>query len=357
MTSSEEPYHHRSWRIATFFVFVLQIAASDSLSSDAFQSSLSRQSRVSKTVGHRNTRLFISFEDAMANADKPKPKKKRRRRKDKMKKNKGTSKLEKVKNTPVDSDELAQHVSSMYMRGPGGKMRQVDFKRKRMEASSKLEVDMTEKEHRDYMHKLDRHPALVLNADFQPLSVLPLSLWSWQETVKSLFNGKVQTVEIYSDINVRAVNMNVPLPSVIALTEYVHQPHQRPAFTRRNVFLRDGYVCQYCGNKFKTQDLSLDHVTPRCVGGRLTWDNTVTCCKKCNGRKGSTLPSDLYRVKGMKLIREPRVPTKLELAREAEKMVPRSVHPTWRPYLGLGMEPNGGGLEGSGKSETTAENE
>jgi len=75
-------------------------------------------------------------------------------------------------------------------------------------------------------------------------------------------------------------------------------------------------------------------------------DNTVTCCKKCNGKKGSTLPSELLHVKGMKLIREPRVPTKLELAREAEKMVPRSVHPTWRPYLGLGMKPKGE-LEGT----------
>lgn len=68
-------------------------------------------------------------------------------------------------------------------------------------------------------------------------------------------------------------------------------------------------------------------------------DNTVTCCRKCNGRKGSTLPSDLLRMKGMRLIREPQIPSKFQLAAEAEKMVPRSVHSTWRPYLGLGLQP------------------
>lgn len=139
-------------------------------------------------------------------------------------------------------------------------------------------------------------------------------------------------------MTVRAVNMDVPLPSVIALTEYVAQPHTTPAFTRRNVFLRDGYRCQYCGNLFRTQDLSLDHVIPRSKGGRLTWENTVTCCKKCNGKKGSLLPSELKNI-GMKLIREPRIPNKYELAIEANKMIPRRVHPTWRPFLGMDDAP------------------
>ena len=105
----------------------------------------------------------------------------------------------------------------------------------------------------------------------QPLSVLPLSIWSWQETVKSLFSGKVAVVDVYPDMSVRAVNVDVPLPSVVALTEFVPQPHQAPAFTRRNVYLRDGYTCQYCGKRFRFDDLSLDHVVPRCRGGKLEW--------------------------------------------------------------------------------------
>lgn len=101
--------------------------------------------------------------------------------------------------------------------------------------------------------------------------MLPLSIWPWQETIKALFSGKVSVVDVYPELTVRAVNMDVPLPSVIALTDYVKQPNQVPAFTRRNVFLRDGYKCQYCAKSFMTRDLSLDHVNPRCNGGRLEW--------------------------------------------------------------------------------------
>ena len=78
-------------------------------------------------------------------------------------------------------------------------------------------------------------------------------------------------MDVYPELKIRAVSMDVPLPSVIALTDYIKQPNQNPAFTRRNVYLRDGYICQYCGNRFKTPDLTLDHVYPRCYGGKLEW--------------------------------------------------------------------------------------
>eukprot|EP00551_Chaetoceros_affinis_P009534 CAMPEP_0203672448 /NCGR_PEP_ID=MMETSP0090-20130426/8481_1 /ASSEMBLY_ACC=CAM_ASM_001088 /TAXON_ID=426623 /ORGANISM="Chaetoceros affinis, Strain CCMP159" /LENGTH=297 /DNA_ID=CAMNT_0050537767 /DNA_START=497 /DNA_END=1390 /DNA_ORIENTATION=+ len=266
----------------------------------------------------------------------PKRAKKHKNRKTKMRRGRNTGQM---KSGPLSMDELALHVSNQYVSGAGGIFKQADAKRKRVEAASLLNgrADGNEdhKEQVEYLRKLDRHPALVLNADYQPLSVLPLSLWSWQDTVKALFSGKVRVVETYPGISIRAVNMDVPLPSVIALTDFVSQPNQKPAFTRRNVFLRDGYKCQYCTKMYRTNDLSLDHVVPRCAGGKLEWENAVTCCKKCNSRKGSTLPKNLPSV-GMKLIREPRVPTKYELAAEAGKMVPRRVHPTWTPYLGVG---------------------
>ena len=100
---------------------------------------------------------------------------------------------------------------------------------------------------------------------------MPLSLWNWQETVKSVFSGKVHVVDVYPDVFIRSVNIDMPLPSVIALTEFVPPKNQRPAFTRKNLFLRDGYKCQYCGDLFRTDDLSLDHVRPRCMGGQLNW--------------------------------------------------------------------------------------
>ena len=157
--------------------------------------------------------------------------------------------------------------------------------------------------------------------------------------MKGVFNGKVQVVDVYPDITIRAANLEVPLPSVIALTEYVKQVNKAPAFTRRNVFLRDEYRCQYCTERFHTADLSLDHVKPRCMGGQLDWENAVTSCKKCNGRKGSMTLKELRGI-GMKLMQEPRVPTQMELAARAAKMVPRRVHPTWKPYIGLAGKPS-----------------
>lgn len=146
-------------------------------------------------------------------------------------------------------------------------------------------------------------------------------------------------MDVYPELTVRASNIEVPLPSVIALNDYVPQKMTKPSFTRRNVFLRDEYICQYCNKRYHTADLSLDHVVPRSMGGPLNWENAVTCCKKCNGRKGSTPLSDIGKEKGMKLLRKPRCPTQMELAAISGRMVPKRVHPTWKPYLGIQERP------------------
>ena len=112
------------------------------------------------------------------------------------------------------------------------------------------------------------------NAFAQPLSYMPLSMCSWQDAVKSVFCGKVTVVDVYPGVAVRSSSsVEVPLPSVIALNEYVHlkESQMRPPFTRRNVFLRDEYRCQYCGNRFHTADLTFDHVVPKMMGGATSW--------------------------------------------------------------------------------------
>jgi hypothetical protein len=162
-------------------------------------------------------------------------------------------------------DELSDHLSTRYITGRGGPL---DDKRKNRGIFTGDDTDNTQAE---FIKKLNESPALLLNADYQPLSYMPLSLWSWQDAVKAIFSGKVQVVDVYPDVMIRGASLEVPLPSVIALTEYVNHGNQRPAFTRRNVFLRDEYKCQYCAERFHTADLSLDHVVPRCMGGQLNW--------------------------------------------------------------------------------------
>lgn len=227
--------------------------------------------------------------------------------------------------------EIANHIAKEYSRGVKG----IRAAEARLKILEQFQSEESQRQ-REYLKMLERHPTLVLNADYQPLNHLPLSIWTWQEAVKSVFSGKVRVVDVYPDVTIRAVNIEMALPSVIVLNDYVsHANKQRPAFTRRNVFLRDGYRCQYCNDLFRSADLSLDHVVPRCMGGQLSWDNAVTCCKNCNGRKGRLSLSELKSV-GMKLLKEPRTPTAYELASEAGKLVPRKVHPTWAPFLGEG---------------------
>ena len=131
---------------------------------------------------------------------------------------------------------------------------------------------------------LEKCPALVLNADYRPLSYYPLSLWCWQDSVKSVFLDRVTIVSNYDRV-VRSPSLNMKLPSVIALKSYV-TPQSNPNFTRFNVFLRDKFSCQYCGSK---NELTFDHLLPRSRGGKTNWNNVVTACSSCNVQKGGRL--------------------------------------------------------------------
>ncbi|WP_082561189.1 HNH endonuclease [Devosia sp. Root685] len=111
-------------------------------------------------------------------------------------------------------------------------------------------------------------PALVLNADFRPLSYYPLSLWSWQDAIKAVFLERVNIVSLYDTV-IHSPSFEMRLPSVVSLKDYV-KPARHPAFTRFNVFLRDRFQCQYCGSR---DDLTFDHVIPRSKGGLTTWAN------------------------------------------------------------------------------------
>ncbi len=170
-------------------------------------------------------------------------------------------------------------------------------------------------------------PALVLNADFRPLSYFPLSLWSWQDAVRAVFLDRVAVLSEY-EIEVRSPSLAMRLPSVIALKDYVATA-RRPAFTRFNVFLRDGFTCQYCSVRRPAPDLTFDHIVPRSRGGRTVWENVVTACGGCNLRKGARLPSECR----MYPRQPPRRPTTWELQERGRAFPPNYLHESWRDYL------------------------
>ena len=168
------------------------------------------------------------------------------------------------------------------------------------------------------------YPALVLNADFRPLSYYPLSLWPWQEVIKAVFLDRVDVVSTYDQI-VRSPTFEMALPSVIALKQYVPQDRP-PVFTRFNLFLRDSFSCQYCGSG---EDLTFDHVQPRSRGGKTSWDNIVTACSPCNLFKGGRTPREA----GMVTARNPRRPTQYELKDRGRRFPPGHLHESWLDYL------------------------
>ena len=174
---------------------------------------------------------------------------------------------------------------------------------------------------------LENYPALVLNADFRPLSYLPLSLWGWQDSVKACFQGRVNVVAEYEQV-IRSPSFEMQLPSVIALKDYVPM-NRAPAFTRFNVFLRDHFTCQYCSTRFPVQSLTFDHVIPRSKGGGTSWENVVTACQKCNLRKGNRYLRD----SGMRLIKEPLRPTAYQLQDVGRSFPPNFLHESWEDYL------------------------
>jgi 5-methylcytosine-specific restriction endonuclease McrA len=175
-------------------------------------------------------------------------------------------------------------------------------------------------------------PALVLNADYRPLSYYPLSLWPWQEVVKAVFLDRVDVVAEYDHV-IHSPSFEMRLPSVIALRDFVSQDRP-PAFTRFNVFLRDGFICQYCASP---NELTFDHVVPRSKGGHTAWDNIVTACSPCNLAKGGRNTREA----GLHLHRRPRRPTMHELQAVGRRFPPNHMHQSWLDYLYWDVELDG----------------
>ena len=170
-----------------------------------------------------------------------------------------------------------------------------------------------------------RHfPALVLNADYRPLSYYPLSLWPWQEAVKAAVLDRVVIVSEYDEV-VRSPSTTIRIPSVVVLRDYV-APQKQVAFTRFNLFLRDAFCCQYCGSK---GDLTFDHVVPRARGGITSWENVVAACGRCNLRKGSKSIKQV----GFTLRSAPRRPAPGELMNRGRKFPPGYLHESWMDFL------------------------
>ncbi|MEX2247937.1 MAG: HNH endonuclease [Dehalococcoidia bacterium] len=138
---------------------------------------------------------------------------------------------------------------------------------------------------------------LVLNQNYEPLNVC-----NAMRAFVLVDRGKAEVLE-HGHGHIRTAARAFPLPSVIRLIYLIKRPRPQMRLSRREVFNRDSYMCQYCGRRGQ-RDLTLDHVVPRHRGGRHTWENLVTACKGCNHRKAGRTPVEAK----MSLMREPRQP-------------------------------------------------
>ena len=173
--------------------------------------------------------------------------------------------------------------------------------------------------------KSKQRPALILNADYRPLSYFPLSLWPWQEAIKAVYLKRVNVAAEYEEV-VRSEKLTLPLPSVIVLKNYV-VPTKTVPFTRATLFLRDEFTCQYCG--YKGKDLTFDHVVPKSRGGKTRWDNVVAACQSCNLRKAAKTTSQA----GFKLKKAPIKPSPEVLLNKGKKFPPSEMHKSWSDFL------------------------
>lgn len=175
---------------------------------------------------------------------------------------------------------------------------------------------------------------LVLNADYQPLSWAPLSAWSWQQALVAVMQDRVVQVKSYDDVLVHSSRETFEVPAVVALKRY--RKRKRVSFTRYNVFLRDEFRCQYCGERLPANELTFDHVIPRSRSGHSSWENIVSACGPDNLKKANRTPNEAR----MKLLRDPFRPTPQQLDHAARQMplVREKLHNTWLDYLYWGAE-------------------
>jgi 5-methylcytosine-specific restriction endonuclease McrA len=169
---------------------------------------------------------------------------------------------------------------------------------------------------------------LLLNPWMAPHKII-----SWERAVVLVVLGKVDVIEEY-DEEIRSRYLALRAPAVVRLKKARSTTKQVVRFSRINVYTRDGFLCQYCGEKKSMRDLNYDHVTPRVKGGKTIWENIVTSCYACNDRKGSRTPEEA----GMKLRRRPIKPNFLPVTPVFH--VHRSEMPeSWLPYCStLGSE-------------------
>jgi hypothetical protein len=145
--------------------------------------------------------------------------------------------------------------------------------------------------------KNENSQCLVLNADFAPLNII-----SWKRAITWSYRYanshplSIEIIDFYKDDFIQGVGKSIPIPAVVKTNRYFRLNNHNVNFSRKNLFIRDDYSCQYCGLKKDIKELTYDHVIPKSVWNRSSsptcWTNIVTACVSCNRKKGNRTPNE-----------------------------------------------------------------
>ena len=166
---------------------------------------------------------------------------------------------------------------------------------------------------------------LILNTTYEPLSILPLSIITWQRSIKLYWVKRIEVMHYYEDWVVHSPSIALRVPAVAMTTEFFDFK-KAIRYSKQNIYLRDLYTCQYCGDTFDVKELTIDHVVPKSHGGKSNWTNCVTACIPCNAKKGD-------RIEYMFPKKDPYKPDWRAMAYSMKNKPFTIKHPSWAQYL------------------------
>lgn len=166
---------------------------------------------------------------------------------------------------------------------------------------------------------------LALNSNYLPIGILPLSTLHWHDAIRATYLNSVRVERYYENWSVNSPSSTIKVPAVVVAQDYVNV-RRFIGFSAEMVHLRDGYKCGYCSGKFRSQDLTMDHVVPKSHGGKLTFDNIVSACGPCNCRRGNNTK--------IQPKHRPTMPSYHELVSKRKQYPITIPHASWLEFIG-----------------------
>lgn len=122
----------------------------------------------------------------------------------------------------------------------------------------------------------------------------PIKMVTWQRAIYYIISNRGLIIDEYEDFHVRSIKLVIRVPKILQVRgkNPINEGNREVSLSNHNIYIRDNHTCAYCNHKFHKKNLSIDHITPKCQGGKNSWDNLITACTSCNNKKGGKTPEE-----------------------------------------------------------------